>query len=390
MARPQRDPAPKSSSSPSIEIPAAFTARKQKILSELQQPADEYTDKSPKGNVDAGIRDLIDEINGIEGYVTTSSCAGRVAVFVEGGDAGDGSGRGEANVKDESTLELEAGLDKDTRSEKRTAASSMRTSPGGKGGGHWLYVSHDSIPVSSCRKTHGSHQSDHFTKLFQLASPIVADLQQTPSQSNGSDPARTKMPRLVHLLFSPLILHIHCASLGHARPLLSAAINAGFRESGVQSLRVLGDQNSGVMVAIRTAGLAFETVVGVVENVEGQAQDQEVRRIVSEDYLAMCATVVNERFKWNDVRRERLRAETRRFIGRQQGEMREDEDERRLRKRREGLLRQRQTKMDSESAKKIESKNLWDRDQDGSLHGGLTSLDLGCAVNLEEEKLHQL
>lgn len=43
-----------------------------------------YADLSPKGTVDAGIRELIGEINAREGLVTTSSCAGRVSVFLEG------------------------------------------------------------------------------------------------------------------------------------------------------------------------------------------------------------------------------------------------------------------------------------------------------------------
>lgn len=388
MARSKRDPAPNPGSSSSLEIPAAFTARKQKILSELRQPDDEYTDKSPKGNVDVGIRGLIDEINRIEGYVTTSSCAGRVAVFVQGGDDGDTSGVGEASAKDESVLglEAEAGLDEYIPSEKRTAISSTRTSPGGKGGGHWLYVSHDPVPIPSSQhaeyngQANGdmSQDSNYFTKLFQLSSSPAAEPQETPSQSYGREQATTKILRLVHLSFSPLILHIHCASLAHARPLLSAAINAGFRESGVQSLRVLADPGSGVMVAIRTAGLAFETVVArVVEGTEGEGQ--EVRRIVSEDYLAMCATVVNERFRWNDARRERLRAEIPRFITKNHHGAREweNEDERRLRKRRDGLLRQEQQQKNQESANRaVEKERSWNRDED-VLQDGLTTLDLG-------------
>src|SRR5689334_16583600 len=38
-------------------------------------------DKSPKGNVDDGVWELINEINAVEGLVTTSSCAGRVSCF---------------------------------------------------------------------------------------------------------------------------------------------------------------------------------------------------------------------------------------------------------------------------------------------------------------------
>lgn len=211
-----------------------------------------------------------------------------------------------------------------------------------------------------------NQEEDRFTKLFQLSSSPAGGFHDRAEPP--SDEARTVMgsiPRLVHLSFSPLILHIHCASLWHARPLLSAAINAGFRESGVQSLRALDDPSAGVMVAIRTAGLAFETVVGVVEG-------QDIRRIVDEDYLAMCAKIVNERFKWNDARRERLRAEIRRFGARQQvASSWEDEDQRKARKRREGLRRQQQ-KHDHA----VEQDNSNDQSQDG-LSDGLTALYIG-------------
>lgn len=62
----------------------AFEQRKQKILHQISVPASSYKDLSPKGTIDEGIRRLIDDINAQEGLVTTSSCAGRISVFVEG------------------------------------------------------------------------------------------------------------------------------------------------------------------------------------------------------------------------------------------------------------------------------------------------------------------
>ena len=63
---------------------AQFAAAKQKILDQLAVPDAEYDDLSPKGSVDAPIRALIARINAVDGFVTTSSCSGRVSVFVEG------------------------------------------------------------------------------------------------------------------------------------------------------------------------------------------------------------------------------------------------------------------------------------------------------------------
>lgn len=355
----------------SLEIPAAFTARKQKILSELQQPDDEYTDKSPKGTVDVQIRDLIDEINGLEGYVTTSSCAGRVAVFVEGGDTASNGPSEDSSAG--------RGPDRGASDDMQGAEPvlpSTRTSPGGKGGGHWLYVSHDPLSDVTSHDSEANRQVDgsknpgehRFTHLFGLSPSSHPTAQEELDQFDDGANATTSLPRLVHLSFSPLILHINCATLQHARPLLAAAINAGFRESGVQSLRALEDPTVGVMLAIRTAGLAFETVVGTVEGEHG------LKKIVSEEYLAMCARVVNQRFKWNDERRERLRAEIRR-VGDQQllASAWEDESLRRARKRREGLLRQQQQKR---VASVEREHDLNDHDQTG-LEDGLVGLDMG-------------
>jgi tRNA wybutosine-synthesizing protein 3 len=408
----------------SAPIPPSFHAKKSQILRSLNQPTEAYTDNSPKGTVDAQIRDLIAEINVYEGFVTTSSCAGRVAVFVEGPrprpeperkcnvDAkvaststststhsivrgGEGRDFGfdfegqdeegdEAKDLDKRDVVIGGGSGSSRSGVTRAAPS---TSPGGKGGGRWLFVSHDRIPLPGGRsrrtttttttttttETNPGTETEtdaatvpgeyYFSRLFNLDCAGVP----TP-------PLRTKHsyqrppPRLVHLTFSPLILHIHCASLRHARPLLAAAINAGFRESGVQSLRVLdpAEADKGVMVAVRTAGLGFDTVVGCVAErgedgdhiIRDDDDDETFHRVVGEEYLRMCVEVVNERFGWNEERRERFRAELRRAMEREgldsgvgaeevgeqdQGRSRldwEDKEARRRRKREEGLARQ--------------------------------------------------
>lgn len=120
-------------------ISQSFESRKQKILKDLSVPDEEYTDFSPKGSVDEGIRDLIHDINELPGLVTTSSCAGRISIYLEGNKAAtsvqneielDKSGNGDETF-DENALE---------RQQKRFAAT------GGKGGGgKWLFVSHESV-----------------------------------------------------------------------------------------------------------------------------------------------------------------------------------------------------------------------------------------------------
>ena len=92
-----------------------FVSKKKTILEQLELPAEEYHDSSPKGSIDKPIQGLITEINSIPNLVTTSSCSGRIAVYLEG---------------------------------ERCPSSSKRRSPGGKGGGKWLFVSHEPLDVT--------------------------------------------------------------------------------------------------------------------------------------------------------------------------------------------------------------------------------------------------
>ena len=111
----------------SIPIPSNFTAKKDAILASLAVAEPSYRDLSPKGSVDEAIRPLIERINALEGVVTTSSCAGRASVFLEGS----------RHAKP-----------KENRDDAREAhrLKEQAAVPGGKGmGGHWLFVSHSPI-----------------------------------------------------------------------------------------------------------------------------------------------------------------------------------------------------------------------------------------------------
>ncbi|XP_048587337.1 tRNA wybutosine-synthesizing protein 3 homolog isoform X5 [Nematostella vectensis] len=55
---------------------AAFMAQKQQTLSQA--------DLSKKGSIDEPIVNLVDYINGLDAFFTTSSCSGRISVFTEG------------------------------------------------------------------------------------------------------------------------------------------------------------------------------------------------------------------------------------------------------------------------------------------------------------------
>lgn len=141
-------------------VPTVFQARKNKILEELSLPDAEYTDLSPKGSVDEGIRDLIRDINALPGLVTTSSCAGRISVFLEG--------------------------------RKKSSAGqteSLFARSGGKGTGRWLYVSHEPLD-----KPEGN--GDVARPLHELFGMVPGD---------GKPPTGSRGLRLVRFHFEPLV-----------------------------------------------------------------------------------------------------------------------------------------------------------------------------------------
>jgi tRNA wybutosine-synthesizing protein 3 len=325
-------------------LPPQFLAKKQAILSQLVLDPEDYKDKSPKGSVDIQILDLLRLINGVDGWVTTSSCSGRAAVFVEGPKkavpGNDNASAGQA----EGSGELLYDMDSDggvTVDESAAAAKATKTAPGGKGGGHWLFVSHDRLDA-------GVLSPQKLADLFQL--PQAAGIRLDFSQG---------IPRLVHLSFSPLILHVLCASLQHAKPLLAAAINAGFRESGVQSLKALepGYAGDGVMVAIRTNGIVYDTVVGYWDEDDGKPI-----AVMDSSILVLHARVVNERFQWNEERKKRLLNELHEVIRREgcgeQAGRAETKEERRDRKRKEGMKRQQATKQETTARENDNNKSI--------------------------------
>ncbi|KAL2871537.1 tRNA wybutosine-synthesizing 3 family protein [Aspergillus lucknowensis] len=261
-------------------VPPTFVSRKNRILAELSLPEQEYSDLSPKGSVDEGIREFIQDINNLPGLVTTSSCAGRISVFLEG--------RRPSNLPEGKT----------TSEAKKFAPS------GGKGAGKWLYVSHDPLSTESCSAALNGHDGSKERKsLHDMFGMVPGD---------GKPPGVNKeghAPRLVRFHFEPMILHIMAATLHHAQPVLSAASSSGFRESGLQSLRCLdGGDGPSPIVAVRSAGLALESVIGYCEDgSDGDYDGQVIRSLVTEEYLQMLVAMSNERFLTNSKRKERFR-----------------------------------------------------------------------------------
>jgi tRNA wybutosine-synthesizing protein 3 len=141
-----------------------FEIRKQNILAQLDAPTDEYHDLSPKGSVDEPIRDLIGEINTLQGLVTTSSCSGRISVFLEG-----------RKSSSEDVLSMED--------------SDARAGPGGKGGGGaWLFISHDPV------ETLLADESSALSAKFGFQDTALPE-ERVPAVNS----------RYIHLKFEPMV-----------------------------------------------------------------------------------------------------------------------------------------------------------------------------------------
>jgi tRNA wybutosine-synthesizing protein 3 len=290
-------------------MPTNFEERKARIIRQLDVPETEYNDLSPKGTVDVGIRQLLGEINAVSTLATTSSCAGRTSVYVEGQ-------KSTAKATVEPSTELVSGA-------------------GGKGGGYWLFVSHD--PVKS-----ESSLCKHF------------GLKETNAASSNGVPAAA---RLIHFKFEamvctnfslhrfrlnlPQILHLLSASLTDASKVLAAASAAGFRESGAMGLSANKDGSVTPMVAVRSNGLGLDSIIGYIN------RHEEPICIVSEEHLHLLNTIANKRFEVNTERIERFHqallaayAPVEDASIRSGGSDYEDPVGRKARKRAEGLARQ--------------------------------------------------
>ncbi|KAI2620568.1 methyltransferase TYW3-domain-containing protein [Hypoxylon sp. NC1633] len=326
--------------------PPSFTARKERILQQLAVPDAEYTDASPKGTVDVGIRHLIDGINATDGFVTTSSCAGRVSVFCEGSKKA-GATTTSSTSAEKSGGNKEAGGEggEGAVEEGRGDAEGRKLAGvGGKGGGGvWLFVSHDPVPLDD---TDG-HGGD-IEELLGLKNSLTVE--SSTAQEGLGDHAIPDLSatRLVHFKFEPMILHVLTASPEHAQLLLRCGLQAGFRESGAVSLTApAGEQHATPMVAIRSMGLAFESLIGY------RSGDGKMQCTVSPSYLRTLVRIANERFSENKKRIDRFSeafVEATRPSGKDNIEDGwQDAQARRERKKAEGLKRKAQLQSQSPS-----------------------------------------
>lgn len=96
-------------------------------------------------------------------------------------------------------------------------------------------------------------------------------------------------------------LRILCSSLESAQKLDTAALQSGFRESGISSISTDNLRTSTAMVAIRNTDLAFDSVIGY------EADDGKLIPMVTEAYMRVLVELCNEKFRVNKQKTEAFR-----------------------------------------------------------------------------------
>lgn len=225
-----------------------FNQKKQHILQKLEQ----QIDASPKGSLDEPIVDLIELINDHPDMVTTSSCSGRLSIFLEGSKFKPSRETGDTS----------------------SAANASTLKVGGKGhGGTFVHIQHEAPGPG--------HEIPSLESVWQK----MPDLTEIEVQHREH--------RYVQYKYESLILHVLCRNSQIAHKLYTIAYNAGYRESGV---------NNHNLVAIRIS-LGLDAPVGIVDAESGQ-----VRALVDGGYWSVLGDLVCERFDENTRRKTILYA----------------------------------------------------------------------------------
>lgn len=254
----------------------SFDRQKNYLLKEIGLNSETNPDASPKGTIDTLCIPLIKLINSHKDMVTTSTCSGRLSVFLEGEKLA------EKNQKFNEERPIKIGAKGD--------------------GGHWLFVSHD---------------KDEINEWWRKC-----DLSFNYECESLDEDYDTKT-RYVLFKYEPLILHVKCRDFKSASRLYSTAMGCGFRESGIGA-----NNNVAIRISIR-----LDVPIGFLNS------KNEVVCIVSESYLKMVTKLAHDRFLENERKMEqlyeRIDQEVIHFV--ENSSVSETKEERRQRKIKEGM-----------------------------------------------------
>lgn len=176
-----------------------FRDKKNYILKNL---ALDSPDASPKGQVDEEILPLVYQLNEHSGIVTTSSCAGRIAVFLEGVKKRHNCAPTTSTFPDEEVQVSESpGSARHGTAVVLGADASRVAGIGGKGhGGHWVFVSH--TPVQTEALSWGKLIGDTFSGYTSCIPP--QDRGENYTEQSKSHIINEES-RLLHFKFEPMV-----------------------------------------------------------------------------------------------------------------------------------------------------------------------------------------
>lgn len=322
-----------------------FMQKKDNLLKLIEETSPDSPDASPKGTIDALCMPIINLINSSSKMVTTSSCSGRVSVFLEG------------------EKHLSQPIDNNNDSNNNNQPESATTTkPGGKGdGGRWLFITHDVSKVDNWYTDLMSLSSSSSNQNTNTDIPSVANKDLTYCFTTDADLIDRKSndpsTRYVLFKFEPLILHVLCADLDSASQLYTTAMGTGFRESGI------GKNNN---VAIRIS-IKLDVPVGFYE-----PEEKKICWFVPEYVLKLLTNVSKEKFYQNEKKLKDLYDQIEQLtnsqannnksadadtLGQHGTKKTETKEERRLRKQAEGLAR-REAVREQKQAEKLRKLKL--------------------------------
>ncbi|ODV60938.1 tRNA methyltransferase TYW3 [Ascoidea rubescens DSM 1968] len=276
----------------------SFDQKKKSILEEIATNSDQLPDASPKGTIDELCIPIIQLINTHKDLVTTSSCSGRVSVFLEGSKIKNLKFT-ENNHQDNDKLILDI-----------ETPDSNNIKIGGKGeGGKWLFVTHDKAELKNWYK--------------DLNFKFLND-----NNNNNEEIINDSLvKRYILFKFEPLILHIKCRNFEAASNVYKIAMSCGFRESGIGTNNLLG-----VRISIK-----LDIPIGYLNE-----SNNELELFVDENYLKIVTQLSIDRFNENTKKLDMLYSAIKSFITTDtqnsiSATTPETKEARRERKKREGL-----------------------------------------------------
>ncbi|KAJ1922653.1 hypothetical protein IWQ60_006393, partial [Tieghemiomyces parasiticus] len=256
-----------------------FVARKRAILAEI---ASHTKDKSPKGFIDEPIIPLLDLINRHPDYVTTSSCSGRIAVFADHQlEPSEAQAPATTGGLLQPTVTTEGITDDDTVDRSH---------------GQWLMVTHDPLDLK------GLSKSVREWVFAQYAGRILAYDGSQGTKAEEEESSDAPLPPFATFKFEPLIIHVQARTLQAARKLLTLAVDFGFRNSGLK----VSDKR--YMLALRSSLKLDVPVATIVPSFTGTAISPAgdnspihlvLQPLVPDRYLQTLLRLGNAKFREN-------------------------------------------------------------------------------------------